>query len=97
MPQHVRDELEKIFEEIRKLRNNVVHGWGYKDIGQEGIQKAFTNMGESVPMRESEEEFYHDASFVLIRLYAKSNSLKLQLGLLRGKEEVLAERKNRGV
>jgi hypothetical protein len=96
IPNQTRFELERIFNEIRKLRNKVVHSWGHKDVGQQAIVDIFRELGEDINLNESDDEFYRDASFVCIRLYARCSSIKNQLSLFNEKEIVRLEREARG-
>ncbi len=92
----VKTELENIFNEIRTLRNNVVHKWGYKDISQQEIKDIFNRIGEDINLDDSNNEFYSKSAFVFVRLYARVNPLKNQLNYFTEKAIVEAERKSRG-
>lgn len=96
IPSEIKDAQEKTFEKIRKLRNKVVHSWGYKDIGQQEIKDDFLDLGENINLIEPDDAFYEQASFVLVRLYAKASLLNNQLSLFTEKEMVRLERESRG-
>ena len=91
-----RDNIEMIFEEVRKVRNKVVHRWGYKDLGQEKLRDIFSKLEEAINLNSSDDKFYLDACFVCVRLYAKTNVIGNQLLYFIEKEAVRAERKLRG-
>ncbi len=91
-----RIEFKKIFDEVRSLRNKVVHRWGYKDVGRGKIVEIFEGLGENAGYHETDDSFYSAASFVFVRLYARVNAIKTQLSYFIEKEAVRAEREGRG-
>lgn len=91
-----RDELEKIFIEVCALRNKIVHNWGTADIGKDVVKEIFFKLGENIDLNISSDQFYYNASYACIRLYAKSSSIKNQLSLFNEKKFVEFERKSRG-
>ena len=68
LPDESRQVLENIFHEIRKLRNRVAHRWGYQDVGCDKILEIFRKVGENIDYYITEEDFYHKATFVFVRL-----------------------------
>ncbi len=91
-----RAEMENIVNEVRALRNKVVHRWGYKDIGRERLTEMFQRMGENPIYDPDDDGWYAKAAFLFVRLYAKTNPLKNQLSLFVEREAVRAERAARG-
>lgn len=96
MPLALREEVEKIFNQIRKLRNKVVHGWGYKDIPRDKLRDIFSNINEAVDTTLNDNAFYKRATSVIIKLYAKTNQIRNQLSLFNEKYVVNKEREERG-
>lgn len=94
--QIIRDDSKNIFEEVGRIRNKVVHRWGYKDIGQHTLKDIFSSLREDINLNDSDDQFYSDACFVCVRLYARTSALGNQLSLFNEKEIVKAEREARG-
>lgn len=96
MPTANRAEINKILDTIRTMRNKVVHSWGFKDLSKENIKHHFEQLGEDISLHTSENEFYKNAAFVFVRLYARVNYIKNQLSYFHEKEMVRLEREERG-
>lgn len=96
IPLALREEVEEIFNQIRTLRNKVVHGWGYKDIPCDKLRDMFSNVNEAIDTSLSDNAFYQRATSVLIRLYAKTSQIRNQLSLFNEKYVVNKEREERG-
>ena len=97
MPLDLRREVENIFNEVRTLRNKVVHKWGYKDISREKLRDIFSNVNEAVDTSSDDNTFFHRATNVLIRLYARTkNAISNQLSYFNEKYMVEKEREERG-
>ncbi len=92
----VRTEFKNIFDEIRTLRNSVVHKWGYKDISQQELKDTFNRIGEQIDLNDSHDDFLTQAAFIFVRLYARVNPLNNQLSYFNEKEIVREERATRG-
>ena len=92
-----RSEAKGILDEIRTLRNKVVHAWGYKDVGRDRIRTTLEGLGEQLGYHESDDAFYAAAAYAMVRLYARiHNMLAAQLSYFIEKEVVRAERASRG-
>lgn len=96
IPQTIRAETKKIFDETRTLRNKVVHKWGYKDVGRENLVEIFDRLGENPGYHEDDDSFYLSAAFIMVRLYARASAVKNQLSLFIEREAVRIEREERG-
>lgn len=96
MPLTSRREVENIFNEIRKLRNKVVHKWGYRDITRDELRDIFSNLNETIDTTLNDDDFYQRATFVLIRLYTKTSHISNQISLFNEKYVVNKEREERG-
>ena len=90
------NNMKEIFETVRKMRNRIVHSWGYKNLSKEDIEAYFAQVGEYINLRTTDDEFYRNAAFVFVRLYAKVNYLKNQLSYFHEKEMIELERNSRG-
>lgn len=97
VPQTRRDEIKVIFDEIRTLRNRVVHGWGYRDVELEELRRIFEKLGEPLSHHQDDASLYSEAAFACVRLYAQSNQIKNQLSYFLEKHWVEEERRQRGV
>lgn len=96
MPIPQRGEVKNIFNEIRQLRNKVVHSWGYQSITRDELQEIFSRMNESIDTTLDDKEFYQSLSAVFIRLYARVNPIRNQVDLFNERYVVKKEREERG-
>lgn len=96
IPMEFRNQVKAIMDEVRTLRNKVVHGWGVKDVSREKLSEIFGRLGETIVIVGDDETFYKQAAFIFVRLYAKTGSFRNQLSILNEKSIVQKERQNRG-
>jgi len=96
MPVDSRKKVEKIFNVIRILRNDVVHKWGYEDLTRNDLKDRFSNVNEALDITQDDNAFYQSATHVLIRLYARTSNVKNQLSYFNEKYVVNKEREERG-
>ena len=85
-----------MFHTVRKLRNNVVHNWGHKDISREELKRRFLETKENLDISGNDNDFYNRAAYVFVRIYAKASYIKNQLSLFNEKIIIANERKERG-
>lgn len=90
------NNMKEIFNTVRKMRNKIVHSWGYRDLSKEDINSYFRRVCEYINLRTTDDEFYRNAAFVFVRLYAKVNYIRNQLSYFHQKEMIEIERKSRG-
>ncbi len=90
-----REEVKNIFNEIRRLRNKVVHGWGYRSIARDELQEIFSRMNESIDTTLDDKEFYQSLCAIFIRLYSRVNPIRNQVDLFNERFVVKKEREER--
>ena len=95
--QPTRTLVKSIFDEVRTLRNKVVHRWGFKDIEQRELREIFERLGEPMGYHTEDETFFSEAAFVFVRLYARTNAIRIQLSYFVEREAVKEERRERGI
>ena len=92
-----RDEMRVIFDEVRKLRNNIVHAWTYKHPERSDLANRFQTMGEQLQTHhDTDDDFFEHATTVLVRLFARVNPLDGRASVFRERAIVEEERRNRG-
>lgn len=91
-----RRQIEVIFNEIRTLRNGVVHKWGYKDVGRDKVSEIFRKLNEDPGYQESDDEFYANAAWIFVRLYTRTNQINTQLKYFIQRTAVREDREERG-
>jgi hypothetical protein len=96
IPNEFRIQVKNILDETRTLRNKVVHGWGIKDVSREKLGEIFGRLGETISLVDDDDRFYKQASFIFVKLYAKTGSFRNQLSILNERNIVEKERGNRG-
>ena len=90
-------EQETNFENVRTMRNQVLHSWFHRKVTRQKITQYLANCGEVLGEHLSEEDFYKQATHSLIRLYAKAyNTIGGKVLHFEEKVRVQAERANRG-
>ncbi len=94
----IRDEVQEILHVIRRLRNDIVHGWCMVDIDRQKLKDRIDSVGENLTIYyKTDEEFYKKEAFVFTRLYARvRNSIGTRVILFAEKEIIREERENRG-
>jgi len=91
-----RAELRRIFDTVRIMRNKVVHAWSFQDVTKVEIESYYNQLKEYINIRLPDDEFYTNAAFVFVRLYARANYIRTQLSYFQEKEKVRRERASRG-
>ena len=92
-----RRQMKTALDKIRTLRNRVVHGWGYKDLGRERLLEDLAAAGANVGHpQETDGQFYTQLAHGIVQLYARTHPLVNQLHLIIEREAVADERAARG-
>lgn len=92
-----RAEWVECFDTVRKLRNQIVHSWGSRDISRADLEARFNAIGEMMNTFGTDEEFYTRETFLFTRLYARANNrIGNQLTLFNERAEIRRDREERG-
>ena len=92
-----RDEMRIIFDEVRKLRNKVVHSWTYKHPERPDLVNRFQLMGERLQTSHAtDDEFFEHTTTALIRLFARVSPLDNRASVFREARIIDEERSSRG-
>ncbi len=87
----------KTLDDVRDLRNKVIHGWGHKHVPETTLRSFFSDLSEPLqPHYPNEDDFYDQAAFNFVRLYSRTQPLKTQLSLILEREAIKQERASRG-
>ena len=92
-----RDLMRVIFDEVRTLRNNVVHAWTYRHPERADIAMRFQSMGQQLlTNHEADDEFFDHATDILVSVFTRVNLLDSRASLFRERRIVEDERQVRG-
>ncbi len=86
----------KIMQNVRKLRNDVAHGWGYNDLSNDDIIDFFKNLDVLLPYSPTDEMFFQNAAQAFVSLWAKVQVLSTRAKIVHEKHIILDERAERG-
>ena len=92
-----RSYLKLIMNELRKLRNDVAHSWGYREVSEERIIQLFKEAEHNLQYTSNAKDFFEAAAQGLIAIYCKiKNPLGDRYNLLSEREAVSKDREDRG-
>lgn len=89
--------LAAVMNDVRKMRNDVAHKWGYRDVPEERIKELFETARVNLPYAPDAEAFFEIAAQLLTAIWAKiKNPLDLRYKLIAEREAIRADRVERG-
>lgn len=97
VPLHTRAFLVDVMNDVRKLRNEVAHKWGYRDVPEERIKSLFEVAGIALPYTSNPDAFFEGAAQQFTAIWAKvKNPLDLRYKLVAQREVIRKDRTERG-
>ena len=97
LPQNTRSNLMTVMNDVRKLRNDVAHKWGYRDVPEERIKSLFETAKIVLPPASNSDAFFEYAAQYFARIWTMvRNPLNMPYTLILEREAIRTERAERG-